>query len=46
MIGDALETDVTGGVTAIIYSIWVVKDGIHNDGTFKKRDADLCRRDA
>jgi ribonucleotide monophosphatase NagD (HAD superfamily) len=30
MIGDALETDVTGGSAAGIDTIWVVNDGIHN----------------
>eukprot|EP00536_Pseudo-nitzschia_multiseries_P004522 jgi/Psemu1/188199/e_gw1.75.139.1 len=30
MVGDALETDVTGATAAGIDSIWVVKDGIHN----------------
>lgn len=31
MVGDALETDVTGANTAGIDSVWVVKDGIHNE---------------
>ena len=30
MVGDALETDVTGGSAAGIDTIWVVMDGIHN----------------
>mmetsp|Transcript_26716 Transcript_26716/g.73501 ORF Transcript_26716/g.73501 Transcript_26716/m.73501 type:complete len:433 (+) Transcript_26716:277-1575(+) len=30
MVGDALETDVTGATAAGIDSIWVVNDGIHN----------------
>ena len=30
MVGDALETDVTGGSAFGIDTIWVVKDGIHN----------------
>ena len=30
MVGDALETDVTGATAAGIDSIWVINDGIHN----------------
>jgi ribonucleotide monophosphatase NagD (HAD superfamily) len=30
MIGDALETDVTGGNRVGCSTLWVVKDGIHN----------------
>ena len=30
MIGDALETDVTGGTLQNIDTIWVINDGIHN----------------
>jgi HAD superfamily hydrolase (TIGR01450 family) len=30
MVGDSLETDVTGGSAAGIDTIWVVNDGIHN----------------
>ena len=30
MIGDALETDVTGGTFQDIDTIWVINDGIHN----------------
>jgi HAD superfamily hydrolase (TIGR01459 family) len=30
MIGDALETDVTGGTLAGIDTIWVLRDGIHS----------------
>lgn len=30
MVGDALETDVTGGSAIGIDTIWVVNDGIHN----------------
>ena len=30
MIGDALETDVTGGNAMGCSTLWVVKDGIHN----------------
>ncbi|KAL3936647.1 MAG: hypothetical protein SGBAC_008078 [Bacillariaceae sp.] len=30
MVGDALETDITGAVAEGVDSIWVIKDGIHN----------------
>ena len=30
MVGDALETDVTGATVAGIDSVWVINDGIHN----------------
>ena len=30
MVGDALETDVTGATVSGIDSIWVIRDGIHN----------------
>lgn len=30
MVGDALETDVTGGSAAGIDTVWVVMDGVHN----------------
>lgn len=30
MVGDALETDVTGATATGIDSVWVVQDGIHN----------------
>jgi ribonucleotide monophosphatase NagD (HAD superfamily) len=30
MVGDALETDVTGGTLQGIDTIWVIQDGIHN----------------
>ena len=30
MIGDALETDVTGGNAVGCSALWVIKDGIHN----------------
>jgi FMN phosphatase YigB (HAD superfamily) len=30
MVGDALETDVTGATVAGIDSIWVINNGIHN----------------
>jgi HAD superfamily hydrolase (TIGR01450 family) len=30
MVGDALETDVTGANAAEIDSVWVINDGIHN----------------
>jgi HAD superfamily hydrolase (TIGR01459 family) len=29
MVGDSLETDVTGGTLAGIQTIWVIKDGVH-----------------
>lgn len=35
MVGDALETDVTGATMTGIDSIWVVKDGIHNQDIAK-----------
>ena len=43
MIGDALETDVTGGATEGIDSIWVVKDGIHNDDIQEKGSGSLSK---
>jgi ribonucleotide monophosphatase NagD (HAD superfamily) len=30
MVGDALETDVTGGTLQGIDTLWVIQDGIHN----------------
>jgi HAD superfamily hydrolase (TIGR01459 family) len=30
MVGDALETDITGGNTVGCHSLWVLKDGIHS----------------
>ena len=30
MVGDALETDVTGGTLAGISTVWVIMDGIHS----------------
>jgi ribonucleotide monophosphatase NagD (HAD superfamily) len=36
MIGDALETDVVGGGTAGVDSLWVVNDGIHGADVAKK----------
>lgn len=33
MIGDALETDVTGGTRVGIATVWVLMDGIHSDET-------------
>lgn len=30
MVGDALETDVTGGSAMGIHTAWVIKDGIHS----------------
>ncbi len=29
MVGDALETDVTGGITLGCNTVWVIRDGIH-----------------
>jgi HAD superfamily hydrolase (TIGR01450 family) len=43
MIGDALETDVTGGAAEGIDSIWVVKDGIHNDDIQEKGGESLSK---
>ena len=45
MVGDALETDVTGGTLAGITTVWVLMDGIHSpdaqslDGADKVIDA-------
>lgn len=41
MVGDALETDITGGSGAGIATVWVVQDGIHgpdvrNCGSYKE----------
>jgi ribonucleotide monophosphatase NagD (HAD superfamily) len=36
MVGDALETDVTGAQAVGIDSIWVVKNGVHNDDVAAK----------
>ena len=41
MIGDALETDVTGGSAEGIDTIWVVNDGIHNIDIQSKGDGSL-----
>ena len=30
MVGDALETDVTGATATGIDSVWVIRDGVHN----------------
>ena len=38
MIGDAVETDVAGGTVEGIDTIWVVKNGIHNDDIQMKGD--------
>jgi len=35
MIGDALETDVTGALNAGVGSMWVVQDGIHAEDVTK-----------
>lgn len=36
MIGDALETDVTGGASMGITTVWAVNDGIHGPDVSKK----------
>jgi len=30
MVGDALETDITGGLTLACNTVWVVRDGVHS----------------
>lgn len=37
MIGDALETDITGANTAGIDSVWVINDGIHKEDVAQKK---------
>jgi len=37
MVGDALETDVTGGTHAKCATLWVVKDGIHGTDLNKSK---------
>lgn len=39
MVGDALETDVTGGAQSGITTVWVVNDGIHGPGVSEKGDS-------
>lgn len=41
MIGDALETDVTGGTWARISTAWVVNDGIHSEAVREQGDFDI-----
>jgi ribonucleotide monophosphatase NagD (HAD superfamily) len=41
MVGDALETDITGASTVGIDSIWVIQDGIHNDEVEKKGNGSM-----
>lgn len=41
MVGDALETDVTGGSAVGIDTIWVVNDGIHNEQVHRKGNGSL-----
>jgi ribonucleotide monophosphatase NagD (HAD superfamily) len=36
MVGDALETDVTGGSSAGIKTVWVIADGIHGPDVIGK----------
>mgnify|MGYP000273386490 CR=1 FL=1 len=38
MIGDALETDVTGGNAIGCYTLWVINDGIHSPDVSEKSD--------
>ena len=38
MVGDALETDVTGGAQNGIKTVWVVNDGIHGPNVSEKGD--------
>jgi ribonucleotide monophosphatase NagD (HAD superfamily) len=41
MVGDALETDITGASAEGIDSIWVVKDGVHNVDVESKGNGSL-----
>jgi HAD superfamily hydrolase (TIGR01450 family) len=41
MVGDALETDVTGGSAVGIATIWIVKDGIHSPDIDQKGKGSL-----
>lgn len=36
MVGDAMETDILGGMNAGIDSLWVIKDGIHGEDVVDK----------
>jgi len=38
MVGDALETDVTGGIRAGCDTIWVIQDGIHGPNIASMKD--------
>eukprot|EP00547_Thalassionema_nitzschioides_P000239 CAMPEP_0194215416 /NCGR_PEP_ID=MMETSP0156-20130528/17208_1 /TAXON_ID=33649 /ORGANISM="Thalassionema nitzschioides, Strain L26-B" /LENGTH=340 /DNA_ID=CAMNT_0038943919 /DNA_START=188 /DNA_END=1207 /DNA_ORIENTATION=- len=40
MIGDALETDVTGGNNIGCTTLWVINDGIHSPAVVEKGDGD------
>ncbi len=42
MVGDALETDVTGATSAGIDSIWVINDGIHNQAISEASSSSLA----
>lgn len=41
MIGDALETDVTGGESFGIDTIWIINDGVHNTEVADKGQGDM-----
>ena len=41
MIGDALETDITGGARMGITTVWAVNDGIHGPDIFKSASPSL-----
>mmetsp|Transcript_26237 Transcript_26237/g.54769 ORF Transcript_26237/g.54769 Transcript_26237/m.54769 type:complete len:130 (-) Transcript_26237:188-577(-) len=41
MIGDALETDVTGGMANGVDSVWVVRDGIHKEDVEKNGNGEM-----
>lgn len=41
MVGDALETDVTGGSAEGLDTIWVINDGIHNADVAQKGNGSL-----
>mmetsp|Transcript_17927 Transcript_17927/g.44658 ORF Transcript_17927/g.44658 Transcript_17927/m.44658 type:complete len:453 (-) Transcript_17927:2719-4077(-) len=42
MVGDALETDVTGATAAGIDSVWVINDGIHNQAISEASSSSLA----
>ena len=45
MVGDALETDVTGAAANGIDSIWVVNNGIHNEDIAKQASSSSLNDD-